>query len=1382
MLTRYLKWLMLVTAVILSNFAVADWVTVDEVSIQSSRQVFNRATRTTDIQLTITNTSPQSLQGFRLLIDNPTVALMNNDGMDNQVAYLDMSGVELAPHASHTLTLQFQQTRTLIRFSPSVQIEQSVGTPVPKVAINPPDKFIKGSMVIVSAVVSADGAIVATNWSSANVDIEHDLGSFEAVLVIPDDYSSNTLTLTFSVTDDQGATAGDTINVPVVDAPSFREYSGDKDIETLDDVTMVLNSAEGDYLIPATRSEYGYDTVIIQPDLGIRFEVKAGSLLLVEGTLPSIMVGDIVVGVDESTEYGFMRRVVAIQGETLITEAAGFNETFPDAELNIDIEIFNTPAPQLNSNRAALSKFSLMSNGDNESAVLNFLKDIEYDFGGGVQVVAEYSMNQSVTARLEFSILQMQVERFSLIARAGADSKAFISAMVNASASRSFSKDFNPIVNKNAVIVIAGIPILINLKLVPELTGGISVSGEASVKAGVAASGQFEAGFVFRDETGFTPISNFTPSVSAIGPEYEMTAGMQAEGGAELDVILSLYEFVIKVPGDDIKLDGPGLGVEIEPGAVFTASATKTNSDFECNLNLKVGLESELEIDYGFVGQVFSVPNPDDIPLFAISKIVWESEDCPFQPEVSSVSGFVNDQDGAPLAAAKVGLSSLINGNIGPITTNVSGYYYIEDVPLGSYEIAANKSGYLPESLPINVDIEEEQVTLVLVEQEECDLPPDECDNPSGDDPFEISPPTDENGNPLDGGSATGDPHLRTFDGLFYDFQGAGEYVYVRSTVDDLEIQTRTKPLRNAVSVNDAIAVRIEGDRVGFYPAQGSDIAVFVNGEMVEPGDIYMSLPGGGLLKKQGSQIALYWQDGSLLELKRHSIFNLNVYLSNARLNMVEGLLGDFNGSLDDELKLSNGTAFDIDSSSFNELYDLFGESWRVTEETTLFDYFNNETLDTFVDRDFPRVNRTAQNLETDIDPTVLQEARTLCERYLVAPQRIAACILDVALAGLTEGIEDFQTIATPQQVIELPSPPVVTISEPVSGSRVSSNVLFSGTVAHNLSIDLFEYSINGGERVAVGGLTNGEFFFTVSSELLLEGQNDITIYATDIDGNRGNSEVNVILDREAAPSAGGDLIVVNDLNMFDNVALGRGDDTPQFVRNLVNYTSEGRRSEATGILIDLGHQPVASFGSSFSTMQQLLQQDGYSLNLNYSSTGLLSISDDIKVVVLWLPLALHSLDTINSLKRFAAEGGRILYVGEHQGYYGSQGLLVENTLLDNMGALLRNLGTASYCGYNSIAVDPEAEHQVLTEVNVVTIACASLLELGPNDYPLLQVGGDIIIATAKIDITQVLNQEQAKVKDYSKIHAKSSIKLINRPSPIIFDSAVDIYTDEKDD
>ncbi len=77
------------------------------------------------------------------------------------------------------------------------------------------------------------------------------------------------------------------------------------------------------------------------------------------------------------------------------------------------------------------------------------------------------------------------------------------------------------------------------------------------------------------------------------------------------------------------------------------------------------------------------------------------------------------------------------------------------------------------------------------------------------------------------GGKSSGDPHLDTFDGLSYDFQGAGEFVLVESKVDDFVVQVRQEPANgicSSAALNTAIATRVAGGAPGFLSRRRSNL------------------------------------------------------------------------------------------------------------------------------------------------------------------------------------------------------------------------------------------------------------------------------------------------------------------------------------------------------------------------------------------------------------------------------------------------------------------------------------------------------------------------------------------------------------------------------
>jgi len=134
--------------------------------------------------------------------------------------------------------------------------------------------------------------------------------------------------------------------------------------------------------------------------------------------------------------------------------------------------------------------------------------------------------------------------------------------------------------------------------------------------------------------------------------------------------------------------------------------------------------------------------------------------------------------------------------------------------------------------------------------------------------------------------------------------------------------------------------------------------------------------------------------------------------------------------------------------------------------------------------------------------------------------------------------------------------------------------------------------------------------------------------------------------------------------------------------------------------------------------MYNVITGQGYTVQDILSPT-LPPIPPSVKVIVLWNPLNSFTLAEINAFKAFSSEGGRIVFIGEWDGFYGS-GIGIENAFLSNMGAVMRNTGGAVDCGYNTEPGTSLRPSQVTTGLTNLTVACASVIAPGPDDFIFL--------------------------------------------------------------
>ncbi|BAY64250.1 hypothetical protein NIES22_43450 [Calothrix brevissima NIES-22] len=282
-------------------------------------------------------------------------------------------------------------------------------------------------------------------------------------------------------------------------------------------------------------------------------------------------------------------------------------------------------------------------------------------------------------------------------------------------------------------------------------------------------------------------------------------------------------------------------------------------------------------------------------------------------------------------------------------------------------------------------------------------------------------------------GKSYGDPHLITFDGLRYSFQTVGEFILVKSNDNDLEVQVRQTPVNSSLSLNSAVAMKVGRDRVALYsqdlPDADSTTPLRINGKPVLIKDDFISLSRRGKIAKQGNSYVVDFPSGeklvaTLAQVGGNYYFNVSPFVYN-QPQRISGLLGDFNGKPDDDQKIRGGSALaskstygdvkkvldlvgigqlplSLDGAEklyFDQVYKDFGNSWRVKQQESLFDYPKGKTTVNYTDTSFPDKYLKLEMLSSD----QIEKARHACTEAKVSQDLMEGCIFDVGFSGFSE-------------------------------------------------------------------------------------------------------------------------------------------------------------------------------------------------------------------------------------------------------------------------------------------------------------------------------------------------------------------------------------------
>jgi len=236
-----------------------------------------------------------------------------------------------------------------------------------------------------------------------------------------------------------------------------------------------------------------------------------------------------------------------------------------------------------------------------------------------------------------------------------------------------------------------------------------------------------------------------------------------------------------------------------------------------------------------------------------------------------------------------------------------------------------------------------------------------------------------------------GDVHVLTFDGKTYANQAAGEFALFDNGVATMQL--RTEPFENSetVSVATALAARVDGHRVSIHASGDTYIdEALTHLTRGEPRPI-----GDGALLWSPTGWVLAWPDGTAATITPHDGY-LTILITPSA-NPSTGMLGNADGDPSNDLVTRTGAILAAAATRFDSFYPEYIDTWRITNDESLFHYEPGEDTATFTIAGFPAAESNLESLRE----AAREAARDICRQAGITREDVmAGCILDVAVTG----------------------------------------------------------------------------------------------------------------------------------------------------------------------------------------------------------------------------------------------------------------------------------------------------------------------------------------------------------------------------------------------
>ena len=345
-----------------------------------------------------------------------------------------------------------------------------------------------------------------------------------------------------------------------------------------------------------------------------------------------------------------------------------------------------------------------------------------------------------------------------------------------------------------------------------------------------------------------------------------------------------------------------------------------------------------------------------------------------------------------------------------------------------------------------------------------------------------------------------GDVHVATFDGLGYDNQAVGEFLAFDNR--ELQVQVRLGPVENSqgASIVTAVAARVGDHTVSLHPIGET----WIDGDLVVLERGIPTTLGNAEILRSASQWILAASDGTIVQIDDNiagTTDSMVVRIIPSQSPSI-GMLGSPDGNPDNDLITREGELVEphvrFDLEAFHSRYV---DSWRITQDESIFHYQPGETTDTFLIEGFPNSWLTVR----DLSEQQRADGERICrEMGVTRSDIIDSCVFDVGLTG-NAGFA-FHSYVAQSSTAEL-----------VSGT----SAVEQGDAKAELSIGSLKLDLDQDSAASWQCQADEETFWVLASYVESKGTLELTVQYADADASgSGEPRLDLTLFLDGSPYA----------------------------------------------------------------------------------------------------------------------------------------------------------------------------------------------------------------------------------------------------------------------